>query len=129
MKQTRQAAKQSPIKRAALWLTGMALCVIPPVCCILLYFPIWIARGGEYVVSGLTVLLLICAALPLYRALRTALRSPAGYTVWLILFIIFFTMSKIAEQMAVVSLVGFIGNLAGAVFFRLSGGGGETDEN
>ena len=122
MKHTQQATTRGPIKSAALWLVGMALCVIPPICCTLLYFPIWAAKGGEYVLSGVTVLLLIPAALPLYRAVRTALRSPAGYTVWLVLFLIFFTMSRIAEQMAVVSLVGFLGNLAGAVFFRLSRG-------
>lgn len=129
MKAAEQTAQGSRIKRTALWLIGMGLCVIPPVCCILLYFPIWIAKGGEYIVSGFTVLLLIPAAMPLYRAVKAALRSPAGYTVWLILFIIFFTMSRIAEQMAVVSLVGFIGNLAGAVFFRMSRKGENRDED
>lgn len=128
MKQTRNTA-HSPIKRGVTWLIGMALCILPPVSCILTYFPIWAARGGEYVVSGVTVLLLTVAALPLYRAAKELLRSPAGYTVWLILFIIFFTMSKIAQQMAVVSLVGFVGNLLGAVFFRLSRGGVSESED
>ena len=104
----------------ALRAVGLFLCVIPVTVAILLYFPLWRARGGEVLLSGLTLLLLTLAALPLYKTIGILLRSPATYTVWLIAFILFLLLSKIADEMVVISFVGFIGNSAGAVFFKLA---------
>jgi hypothetical protein len=39
---------------------------------------------------------------------------------WLALFVIFLLLSKIAEEMTVISFVGFIGNSFGAIVFKLS---------
>ena len=79
---------------------GLALCILPVTVCILLYFPIWQARGGEVLFSGLTLLLLTLAALPLYKALGALLRSPASYTVWLIAFILFPSRGKKFEYIS-----------------------------
>ena len=108
------------MKRLLLKLAGLALCIIPPALATLFYFPVWISRGGEFVVSGLALILLILACLPLWRAVSHKLRSPALYTLWLIAFIAFSSLSKIADEMTVISFVGFIGNLIGAALFRLA---------
>ena len=57
-------------------------------------------------------------------------RAPASYTVWLVIFIAFLILSNIAHEMTVISFVGFLGNLIGAVLFKLSGkiGGDTVDE-
>jgi nicotinamide riboside transporter PnuC len=48
------------------------------------------------------------------------LTSYSSYFLWLILFLLFFALSKIADQMTVISLVGFIGNLLGAICFFIA---------
>ena len=101
---------------------GLVLCVIPVSVSILCYFPAWRAAGGEVLLSGATLLLLCMAAIPLYKLISAKLRSPAAYTLWLIAFILFFLLSNIAHEMVVISFTGFIGNLLGAIAFKLAGG-------
>lgn len=119
----------TPNKRAlslALRALGVVLSILPPLICTLCYFPIWQAKGGEWVASGVTALLLILSALPLYKLFKRFLSSPSAYTVWLILFLIFLSLSRIADELTVISFVGFLSNLLGALCFRLgrySGGG------
>lgn len=102
---------------------SIALCVIPVTVSILCYFPVWRAEGGEVLLSGVTMLLLALASLPLYKLLANKLRSPAAYTVWLIAFLIFLSLSKIADEMVVISFTGFVGNALGAIIYRLAEGG------
>ncbi len=108
------------IKRLLLRTGGVAVSVLPPLIAILCYFPIWVAEGGESVLSGFTALLIILAAMPLYRLLRRALASPSVWCMWLIAFILFLLLSRIADEMTVISFVGLISNLAGALLFRLA---------
>ena len=68
------------------------------------------------------MLLIIISFFPLYKLIRKLLASPASYMVWLIIFITFFTLSKIGQEMTVISFFGFLGNLLGAVCFWLAKG-------
>ena len=106
---------------------GLALCVIPVAVSILCYFPVWRAEGGEVLLSGIAVLLLSLAFLPLYKLLSHHLRSPAAYTVWLIAFLLFFALSRIADEMVVISFTGLVGNVLGAILFRLADGGKKNE--
>ncbi len=110
---------------------GLAVCIIPPVIAILSYFPLWRCGGRGQVLSGGAVLLLAIAHAPLIKWLKLRLESPASYTVWLALFIAFMIIASIAEQMKVISLVGFISNLAGALIMKLSSriGGCENERD
>ena len=99
---------------------GIVLCVLPVSLSILCYFPVWVAEGGEGIMPGLAALLLVLAAIPLWRLIRRALSSMASYTLWLVAFILFLCLSRIADEMTVISFVGFVGNAIGAVVFRLS---------
>ncbi len=114
------------IKSIFLRVIGVVLCIIPVSVSILCYFPAWRAAGGEVLLSGATLLLLCMAAVPLYKLISAKLRSPAAYTLWLIAFILFFLLSNIAEEMVVISFTGFVGNLLGAIAFKLAGD--KTDE-
>jgi Co/Zn/Cd efflux system component len=42
---------------------------------------------------------------------------------WFAVFIVFLTLSSIAQEMTVVAFVGFVSNLVGALIFRLAEGG------
>ncbi len=108
-----------------LHIVGLCFCILPPAICTLTYFPLWREVGGGAVLAGGCVLLLIICAIPLFKLAAQALRSPAGYVIWLIAFLLFFSLSRIAEQMTVISFAGLVGNLIGALFFKL---GGRRDE-
>ena len=104
-----------------LYLLGILSAVLPPAIAILTYFPIWASRGASSVASGFTLLLLSVAAVPLFKAAKKLLESPSAPVMWLTLFLLFLMLSEIAHDMTVISFVGFIGNLIGAAFFKLSG--------
>ena len=99
---------------------GLALCIVPVAVCILKYFPVWTAQGGETIFSAITLVLIAVASVPLFSYMKRFLRSPASYTVWFILFVVFFLVSNIANEMVVISFVGFTSNLLGAVCFKIS---------
>ncbi len=107
--------EKSKFVNIILHILGFCLCIVPPVICTGLYFPLW--RESAQALSGGVLLLLLIAAFPLYKYVKKLLESPASYTLWLILFIIFFALSKIATEMTVISFVGFVGNALGAVCF------------
>ena len=118
-------SNKQTVKSIFLRVIGLILCVIPVTVSILCYFPAWRAEGGEVLLSGTTLLLLCMAAVPLYKLISAKLRSPAAYTLWLIAFILFFLLSNIAQEMVVISFTGFVGNLLGAIAFKLAGGKNE----
>ena len=99
---------------------GILISTVPTVLCVLSYFPLWQERGSECVLSGIALLLLLIALIPLIRIINGKLKTPSAYMIWLIIFILFFSLSKISEQMTVISFVGFTTNLLGSVFFKLS---------
>ena len=108
------------VRSRALFLSGLLVSVIPPIAATLSYFPLWRERGAGAVLSGFTVMLLLIAAVPIFRTVGRFFKSPASYTVWLMLFLLFFFVSAIADEMTVICFTGFISNLIGAVLFKLS---------
>ena len=107
-------------KRAQLILRLFALILstVPVAACVLLYFPLWKDMGGGALLSGFTLLLLLISAVPLFNYVRTTLKTPAAHTMWFISFLLFFSLSRIADQMCVISLVGFISNLIASFLFK-----------
>ena len=109
------------MRRAILYMLGIVVSTLPAAICTISYFPLWRERGDTALLSGFAVLLLLICFVPLYKSIRRLLRSPAAYTMWFIAFILFFTISKIANEMTVICFVGFLSNLVGALIFRYSG--------
>lgn len=101
-------------------MTGLCVSILPVLIAVLSFFPVWIGRGGAHVVSGFAVLLCVLAFSPLFKSLREALKSPASYVLWFAAFLLFFMLSKVADEMTVISFVGFVSNLIGALFFKLA---------
>ena len=99
---------------------GIFFSVIPVAVSIFSYFPLWIAREDASVLSGISLLLTLLALVPLARYLRSILRTASAPLMWLAVFIAFMLLSRIANEVTVISFVGFIGNLIGALFFKLA---------
>ncbi|MBQ7363195.1 MAG: hypothetical protein IJW48_01965 [Clostridia bacterium] len=108
---------------------GMLLCTLPPLLAILSFFPLWIGGESVKIASGFTLLLCLLAHVPLIKFVKRILSSGASYSMWLIMFLCFFVLENIAYEMTVISFAGFIGNLLGAVFFKLAARyGGRNEE-
>ena len=106
------------LKRHALTLLAILVSVVPPSVAILLYFPVWKNSGAVSVVSGFGILLLTLASVPIFRLIRERFRSPSAHVMWLVLFVLFFALSKIADEMTVISFVGFVSNFIASFIFR-----------
>ena len=122
------ATKKWTFVNIILLILGFSLCVIPPAVCALSYFPLWKASGYASCIAGGAAVLLTVCFVPIYKLICGAMKSHSSYVMWLILFLIFFALSKIADQMTVISLVGFVSNLLGEVCLRIARRGGAADE-
>lgn len=116
----RKVANKRDFISVSLHILGLALCTLPPAICTLLYFPTWQSAGGGRAFSGVCAFFVVISALPLYKWLKALFRSPASYVVWTLIFIFCFLFSRIAEEATVISFVGAVSNLAGAVLFRIA---------
>ncbi len=115
-----RARKTNVFVTLGLHILGFALCILPPAVCTLMYFPLWKSVGYEYCIAGGAALLLALCMIPLYKLIRKRLESYGSYLIWLALFLLFLALSRIAEQMTVISFAGFIGNLLGSVCFYVA---------
>ena len=112
-----------------LHIAGILLCIVPPAVCTLLYFPFWKSVSYTHCIAGGGALILVLCLLPLYKLIIKATKSASSYLLWLVMFLLFVALSKIGEQMTVISFVGFVGNLLGAICFRLAGRKGGKEED
>ena len=99
---------------------GVILSVVPVAVTVALYFPVWAERGNGSVISGFAVMLLALGAMPLFKYAKRILSSPSCWMMWLGLLLLFLALSRIADEMVVIALVGFIGNAIGAVLFNIA---------
>ncbi len=113
-------ANNTPAKRLIFNSFGIIFSVIPVSVSIFSYFPLWVGREDASILSGISLILMLAALVPCFRYIKTAISSASAPVMWLVIFITFFLLSKIADEITVIAFVGFLGNLIGAVFFRLA---------
>ena len=116
----KNSSKNSVFVSLGLHIAGFLLCIVPPAVCTLAYFPLWKEVGYENCIAGGVALLLALCAIPIFKLIKRWLESYSSYILWLMLFLIFFGLSRIADQMTVICFVGFIGNILGSVCFWLA---------
>lgn len=105
-------------KRIICHILGLLFCIVPPTVATLQYFPIWSARGGEAMVSGLTLVLLFICALPLKRHISAYMKSPSAWVLWLCIYLVLSLLSTVIEDVISISLVAFPSNFIGSLFFK-----------
>lgn len=115
-----KAQNNRSFAKFALHILALALCIVPPTLATLFYFPLWHTRGGAALLSGGTVLLVALSALPLMKFIAEKIRSAASWVMWSFIFVVFFLLSRIADEMTIISFFGAIGNILGALVFKLA---------
>ena len=115
------------VKRGIIRLFALLFCTVPPVMATLLYFPLWRERSGAAALSGFTLLLLLLSITPLLKLIKQVFRSPSVQLMWFFAFILFFLLSRIADEVTVIAFTGFIGNSVGAILFKLAKRGEDAE--
>ena len=110
----------TPVRRLLWNALGLFFSVIPVSVAIFSYFPIWISRADASILSGMSLVLIAVAMIPFYKYVKEALRSASVPFMWFIIFVCFFLLSRIADEITVISFVGFVSNLLGSVFFKIA---------
>ncbi len=113
-----QNVKNRRFKQLLIRTFAVIFSVIPPSIATVLYFPIWRDRGSDTILSGFALLLLLISAVPLFKLVKRQLESPTAYGIWFAIFVLFFILSKIADEMCVISFTGFLGNVISAVLWK-----------
>ncbi len=115
-----------PLRARLFFALGHLFSVGLPLAATLSCFPLWRERGGTAVLAGGTLLLVALCFLPFLRTLREYLKSPAVWCLWLLALLLFLLVRSIVSEMCMICLFGLIGNLIGALCFRIArrrGGG------
>ena len=98
---------------------GWVLCIVPPTIATLEYFPLF-KDQPEKGVSAVTVVILFIAAIPFWKYIKRALRSPSAWMVWLVIFLFSRYFSPIIHQMEAVSFISLATSIVGALFFKFA---------
>ncbi len=106
-------------KTIFLRICGVLISSLPPIIAALSYFPLWKNESGAAALSGLTLALLLIGSAPIFKFLKRILKSPSVCIIWLLIFILFVSLKEIADEMIVISFVGFVSNALGAIIFKL----------
>ena len=106
-------------KANILHVVGLALCIIPPLVTVLLCFPLWVERSSASTISGTALVLLILCCIPFYKSVLAYIRSAATPVLWLLVFAFCYAFNSIADELTLISFVGMISNLAGAVLYKI----------
>lgn len=111
------------VRLIAYWV-GMAFCVVPTLIAGILKLPVIVVKDADSTLSGVFVVAIVAAALPLYKALVKLLKSPSAAVICWILFGLMALVNSMEPQtihgLTVVFLWASIGNTLGAVCFKLS---------
>ena len=119
--------KKSKFVNIILHIIALLIAIVPATACTLSYFPLWGESSGARI-NGAVALLLVIAFMPLCKLLYKTLRSPSVTMLWFILFLLFFLLSRIADEMTVISFIGFTSNLLSSVIFRIARRRGDENE-
>lgn len=94
---------------------GLAVSIAAPLIAAATQFPVWTENVEPAQISGMFVFVAILCTIPLFNHFKLALKSPSSALLWSIMFVVTWALSKIIDQIVIVSLVGAVSNIIGAV--------------
>lgn len=107
----------------AYWV-GIAFCVVPTLIAGILKLPVIVVKDADSTLSGVFVVVVVCAALPLYKALIKVMKSPNAAVICWVLFGLMALVNSMEkttiEGLTFVFAFAAIGNTLGAICFKLS---------
>ena len=99
-------------------LAAILLDVGAPLVATTTFFPVWVEQSAAATVSGIFVFLALLSAIPLFRVVKEKLKSPSAWTIWLIMFVLFWALESIVSEIKIIAFVGFASNVVGMLMYR-----------
>ena len=100
-------------KRGTIKVIAVAIDVGAPLIATLTQFPIWVERSAEATVSGIFLVFALLSAVPLFKSFKRLLRSPSSPLMWGLIFVFFYALRAIVDEMIFISFVGLVSNVIG----------------
>ena len=104
-------------KRILFKVLGFVFCILPPLLAALDQFPLLTTAGK---LSMAFVFVAALCVIPLYKYIKVLLKSPSAWVMWLVVFIFCASLRIIIDEFYIISLIGFVGSIIGAAFFKLA---------
>lgn len=98
---------------------GFLFCIVPPLIVTVIKYPLWSANKGA-TLSVVSVILIVLCCIPFKKYLKEVWKNPSAWQMWLFIFLADIILENIAQMTKIISLVGFISSIIGAVMFQLS---------
>lgn len=102
-------------KGTIIYYTGLVISILAPLVAAATQFPVWTENVDSGQVGGMFVFVALLCMIPLFNHLKIALKSPSSCLLWTIIFVCTWALSKIIQQLIIVSLVGTVANYVGAL--------------
>ena len=100
---------------------GLFLCIVPAAVAVVDRFGFW---NTEQRVSATVILMLFVCAIPLWRQIKSAVKSfaenPSEWGVWLALTVIFRLFGAIAEDMLVICYIALPSSVVGGLLMSIA---------
>jgi len=110
--------------RIIAYCVGMVFCIVPTFIAGIVKLPLIATYDTESTLSGVFIVVLICAALPLYKALIKVVKSPNAAVICWVLFALMALVNSMEkstiEGLTFVFAFAAVGNTFGAIAFKLS---------
>lgn len=102
-------------KGTIIYYTGLVISILAPLVAAATQFPVWTENVDRGQIGGMFVFVALLCMIPLFNHLKIALKSPSSCLLWTIIFVCTWALSKIIQQLIIVSLVGTVANYVGAL--------------
>lgn len=102
-------------KGTIIYYTGLVISILAPLVAAATQFPVWTEKVGGAQIGGMFIFVALLCMIPLFNHLKIALKSPSSCLLWTLIFVCTWALSKIIDQLVIVSLVGAIANYVGAL--------------
>lgn len=108
---------------------SIVLCTVPPAAVTMYYCPEWYRNNRvEMVIPAFAVIAFCFSAIPLIKWVAQKIKTPSAWMMWTGFFAVLFALEKIIEQMVIISLAGAIGNILGAILWKVACKGEKMNE-
>lgn len=112
---------KSKIGWGSMYAIGLFLCIVPAAVAVVDRFGFW---NTEQRVSATVILMLFVCAIPLWRQIKSAVKSfaenPSEWGVWLALTVIFRLFGAIAEDMLVICYIALPSSVVGGLLMSIA---------
>lgn len=105
-------------------LKGTAVCldVGAPLVATITQFPVWVERSAGSTMSGVFVVFALLSAIPLFKVVRSMLKSPSSVMLWGIGFGLLLCLRTIVDEMILICFVGLVANVIGTGIYKIGDG-------